>query len=113
MKLRLDGLLDAPRSGAPRTIDDAQVDAVIAKTLESQPMNATHRSTRAMANEMGLSQTAVSRIWRAFGLQSHRQETFKLILLKNSNNAIIPHRLFLSHRRHDGKLACSAKYSFL
>ncbi len=84
VKLRLDGLLDAPRSGAPRTIDDAQVDAVIAKTLESQPMNATHWSTRAMANEMGLSQTAVSRIWRAFGLQPHRQEIFKLILLKNS-----------------------------
>lgn len=65
VKLRLDGLLDAPRSGAPRTIDDAHVEAVIAKTLESQPMNATHWSTRAMANEMGLSQTAVSRIWRA------------------------------------------------
>jgi DNA-binding MurR/RpiR family transcriptional regulator len=54
------------------------VDAVIAKTLESQPRNATHWSTRTMANEMGLSQTAVSRIWRAFGLQPHRQETFKL-----------------------------------
>lgn len=78
MKLRLEGLLDAPRSGAPRTIDDARVDAVIAMTLESQPRNATHWSTRTMADEMGLSQTAVSRIWRAFGLQPHRQETFKL-----------------------------------
>ncbi len=75
---RLDGLLDAPRPGAPRTIDDARVDAVIAKTLESQPMNATHWSTRPMAKEAKLSQTAVSRIWRAFGLQPHRQETFKL-----------------------------------
>ncbi len=75
---RLDGLLDAPRSGAPRTIDDARVDAVIAKTLEAIPKNATHWSTRSMAREMGLSQTAVSRIWRAFGLQPHRQETFKL-----------------------------------
>lgn len=75
---RLDGLLDAPRSGAPRTIDDARVDAVIAKTLETVPKNATHWSTRGMAREMGLSQTAVSRIWRAFGLQPHRQETFKL-----------------------------------
>jgi len=75
---RLDGLLDAPRSGAPRTIDDARVDAVIAKTLEGQPMNATHWSTRTMARETKLSQTAVSRIWRAFGLQPHRQETFKL-----------------------------------
>jgi transposase len=75
---RLDGLLDAPRSGAPRTIEDAKVDAVIAKTLESVPQNATHWSTRTMAREVGLSQTAVSRIWRAFGLQPHRQETFKL-----------------------------------
>ena len=75
---RLDGLLDAPRSGAPRTIDDAQVDAVIAKTLESVPDGATHWSTRTMARESGLTQTAVSRIWRAFGLQPHRQETFKL-----------------------------------
>ena len=75
---RLDGLLDAPRSGAPRTIADARVDAVIAKTLESIPDGATHWSTRTMAHEAGLSQTAVSRIWRAFGLQPHRQETFKL-----------------------------------
>lgn len=75
---RLDGLLDAPRPGAPRTIDDARVDAVIAKTLETAPKKATHWSTRNMARETGLSQTAVSRIWRAFGLQPHRQETFKL-----------------------------------
>ena len=75
---RLDGLLDAPRPGAPRTIDDARVDAVIAKTLETVPKNATHWSTRNVARETGLSQTAVSRIWRAFGLQPHRQETFKL-----------------------------------
>jgi transposase len=75
---RLDGLLDAPRPGAPRTIDDSHVDAVIAKTLESVPAGATHWSTRSMARDAGLSQTAVSRIWRAFGLQPHRQETFKL-----------------------------------
>lgn len=75
---RLDGLLDAPRPGAPRTIDDTRVDAVIAKTLATVPRNATHWSTRSMARETGLSQTAVSRIWRAFGLQPHRQETFKL-----------------------------------
>ena len=74
----LDGLLDAPRSGAPRTIDDARVDAVIARTLESLPAGATHWSTRSMAREAGLSQTAVSRIWHAFGLQPHRQDTFKL-----------------------------------
>lgn len=75
---RLDGLLDAPRVGAPRTIDDTRVDAVIAKTLESVPKAATHWSTRTMAREMGMTQTTVSRIWRAFGLQPHRQETFKL-----------------------------------
>lgn len=75
---RLDGLLDAPRPGAPRTIEDAHVDAVIARTLESVPRNATHWSTRSMAREMGMSQTAIARIWRTFGLQPHRQETFKL-----------------------------------
>lgn len=75
---RLEGLLDAPRSGAPRTIDDERVDAVVARTLESTPASATHWSTRLMAREMGLTQNAVLRIWRAFGLQPHRQETFKL-----------------------------------
>ena len=75
---RLDGLHDAQRPGTPRTIEDAQVDAVIAKTLESTPEGATHWSTRLMAKDMGLSQTAIARIWRAFGLQPHRQETFKL-----------------------------------
>jgi len=75
---RLDGLLDAPRSGAPRSIDDTRIDAVIARTLESVPADATHWSTRSMARAMHVSQTAVSRIWRAFGLQPHRQETFKL-----------------------------------
>ena len=75
---RLDGLLDAPRPGAPRTIDDVRIDQVIAMTLEQKPADATHWSTRTMARTSGLSQTAVSRIWRAFGLQPHRQETFKL-----------------------------------
>lgn len=78
VKRRLDGLVDAARPGAPRTIDDARVDAVIAKTLEEQPMNATHWSTRLLARDTRMSQSAVSRIWRAFGLQPHRQETFKL-----------------------------------
>lgn len=78
IEARLDGLLDAPRPGAPRTVKDAEVDAVITRTLESTPKNATHWSTREMANQMGLSQSTVSRIWRAFGLQPHRQETFKL-----------------------------------
>lgn len=78
LEQRLDGLSDAPRSGAPRTLDDARIDALIAKTLESTPKGATHWSTRSMAQATKMSQTAVSRIWRAFGLQPHRQETFKL-----------------------------------
>ncbi|CAM4301381.1 IS630 family transposase [Kibdelosporangium persicum] len=75
---RLDGLLDEPRPGRPRTITDEQVEEVIAKTLESTPDNATHWSTRSMAAESGMTQTAVSRIWRAFGLQPHKQESWKL-----------------------------------
>ena len=74
----LDGLVDAPRPGAPRTITDEDVERVIAKTLEETPKNATHWSTRSMADAAGLSQSAISRIWRAFSLQPHRMETFKL-----------------------------------
>ena len=73
-----DGLLDEPRPGAPRTITDDQVEAVIVKTLEAKPANATHWSTRSMARAMGMSQASISRIWRAFGLQPHRSESFKL-----------------------------------
>ena len=75
---RLDGLLDEPRPGRPRTISDAQVEEVIVRTLETTPKDATHWSTRSLAAQVGLSQSAVSRIWRAFGLQPHRQETWKL-----------------------------------
>jgi transposase len=74
---RLEGLLDKPRSGAPQSLTDAQVEDVITKTLESMPENSTHWSTRLMAEETGLSQTAIVRIWRAFGLQPHRVENFK------------------------------------
>ena len=74
----LDGLVDAPRPGAPRTIMDEDIERVIAKTLEETPKNATHWSTRSMADAAGLSQSAISRIWRAFSLQPHRMETFKL-----------------------------------
>lgn len=72
------GLLDEPRSGAPRSISDEQIEDVVVKTLESKPEDATHWSTRDMAKTSGLSQSTVSRIWRAFGLQPHRADTWKL-----------------------------------
>ena len=78
LEQRLDGLLDQPRSGRPRMIDDADVERVIALTLETTPKDATHWSTRSMARLSGLSHNTVSRIWRAFALQPHRTETFKL-----------------------------------
>jgi transposase len=75
---RLDGLHDEPRVGKPRSITDEDVERVIVKTLEEQPVNATHWSTRSMAGATGMSQSAVSRIWRAFALKPHQTETFKL-----------------------------------
>jgi len=75
---RLDGLVDDPRPGAPRAVTDANVEAVVTRTLESKPANATHWSTRGMAKASGLSPSTVGRIWRAFGLQPHRADTFKL-----------------------------------
>lgn len=75
---RVDGLLDEPRPGAPRRITDKDVERVVTMTLETLPEDATHWSTRSMAKECGLSQTSVSQIWRAFSLQPHRSESFKL-----------------------------------
>ena len=74
---RIEGLLDEPRPGAPRTITDEQIEEVITKTLETMPTNSTHWSTRLMATETGLTQNAIVRIWHAFGLQPHRVENFK------------------------------------
>ena len=74
----LAGLLDEQRCGAPRRIGDDQVEAVLVKTLETTPRDATHWSTRSMAAGTGLSRPTINRIWRAFGLQPHRVETFKL-----------------------------------
>lgn len=78
VQYRLAGLGDMPRSGGPRTVTDRQVAEVVAATLERSPKGATHWSTRSMAAESGLSQSSVSRIWRAFGLQPHRAESFKV-----------------------------------
>lgn len=75
---RLDGLLDEPRPGTPRKLSDAEVERVLARTLESAPKNATHWSTRSLAEACGLSHSSVHRIWKAFALQPHRSETFKL-----------------------------------
>ena len=74
----LEGLLDEPRPGTPRRVSDAKVEKVLTTTLESLPRDATHWSTRSLAQQSGLSHSTVSRIWRAFGLQPHRSETLKL-----------------------------------
>ena len=75
---RLEGLADEPRPGAARTITDEQVEQVLVATLETTPADATHWSTRSLARHLGMSQSAISRIWRAFGLKPHLVETFKL-----------------------------------
>ena len=67
-----------PRPGAPRTVTDAAIDRLVAQTLETTPANATHWSTRTMAQTSGMSRSTVHRIWRAFGLQPHRTAAFKL-----------------------------------
>src|SRR2546421_4411613 len=79
VKDRLEGLSDEPRPGAARKITDEQVEAVIVKTLEEAPSRQdSHWSTRSMAKATGMSQTAISRIWRAFGLKPHLVDTWKL-----------------------------------
>ena len=74
----LEGLVDEPRPGRPRTVSDAQVEQIVTTTLESTPTDATHWSTRSLAAHLGVTQDAVWRTWQAFGLQPHRQEKFKL-----------------------------------
>ncbi len=75
---RLDGLLDDPRPGRPRLVGDERIEALITTTLETTPSDATHWSTRSMAEHLGLSQSMVSRVWRAFGLAPHKQDSWKL-----------------------------------
>jgi hypothetical protein len=74
----MDGLYDEPRPGAPREIGDDEIAATIRKTLDTRPKGRTHWSSRAMAKEIAHAPSTVQRIWRAFGLQPHRVETFKL-----------------------------------
>jgi len=78
LKSRMDGLYDEPRPGSPRKVSDEQIEQIIIQTLESTPRGQTHWSTRELAKATGLSRSTISRIWRAFGLQPHRVETFKL-----------------------------------
>lgn len=75
---RLDGLYDEPRPGVARQISDDEVERVVVQTLETTPKGRTHWSTRSMAKNVGLSHSTIGRIWRAFGLQPHRSETFRL-----------------------------------
>lgn len=78
LKTRLEGLYDEPRPGAPRKVNDDQIEQVVIQTLESTPRGQTHWSTRELAKATGFSRMTISRIWQAFGLQPHRAETFKL-----------------------------------
>src|SRR5580658_3433261 len=78
LKDRCEGLLDEARPGRPRSIDDDQVAGLIERTLRTTPKDAPHWSIRSMAAQAGFSHTTIRRIWRAFGLQPHRSETFKL-----------------------------------
>ena len=78
LEKRLDGLLDEPRPGTPRRLSDVEVERVLTMTLESTPKNATHWSTRSLAAACGLSRSSVHRVWQAFALAPHRNETFKL-----------------------------------
>ena len=89
MEQLLEGLLDEPRPGTPRKVSDAEVERVLAMTLESLPRDATHWSTRSLAKQCGLSRSTVSRIWQAFALQPHRSErsSFPKILCSSTRFA--------------------------
>jgi transposase len=106
---RLDGLDDEPRCGAPRKIGDDRIEAIVVKTLEAKPADATHWSTRGMAKASGVSVSTVHRIWKAFSLQPHRAETFKLSTdpqfiekVRDRTQPVLPIRMGQVERRtHD------------
>jgi transposase/AraC-like DNA-binding protein len=75
---RIDGLLDEPRPGAPRRVSDAMVERIVVQTLETQPPNATHWSTRELAKRLGVSRSTVHRVWQAFRIEPHRTRSFKI-----------------------------------
>jgi transposase len=74
---RVDGLLDEPRPGGPRSISDEQIEAVIVATLERTPKDATHWSRASMAAETGLSRSTIGRIWREFRLKPHHVQALQ------------------------------------
>ncbi len=78
LKTRLEGLYDEPRPGAPRKVTDDDIEQIIIQTLETTPRGQTHWSTRELAKATGFSRMTISRVWRAFGMQPHRTESFKL-----------------------------------
>ena len=101
LERRADGLLDEPRPGAPRRIGDDEVERVVRLTLETKPKKATHWSTRDMAEACGMSQSMVSRIWRAFGLQPHRSdgERYRLMGRPGAGRVRCNGRDRIRHRR--------------
>jgi putative transposase len=72
------GLYDEPRPGAPRSIGDAQIAALIRRTLKTKPRNGTHWTCRSLAVQTGIGKSTVQRVWKAFGIQPHRQKHFQL-----------------------------------
>jgi transposase len=103
---RLDGLVDAPRPGAARTIGDDVIEAIIVETLETTAPDATHWSTRGLAAKHGISHTTVGEIWRAFGLKPWRQDDFKVSpdpelveKIRDRTDPRTPRRLLHRHQR--------------
>jgi transposase len=76
---RIEGLMDEPRTGTPKRLTEKDVDRVLELTLESTPMNARRWSTRSLAEVAGLSRASVHRIWKAFSVEPHRVEAFRMM----------------------------------